>query len=498
MPLKDLRHALSRPRRVRALLAVGAAGLLATGGLVVLSAGEALAATGCAVTYAPNSWAGGVSANITVKNLGDPVTSWTLGFTFPDATQKVTQGWSATWSQSGTSVTASSLSWNGALATGASTSIGFNGTWSSSNPTPTSFTLNGVTCNGATTGPSASPTRSSASPSTSVSPSRSSSPSTSPSNPGGGTPVSINGQLHVCGANLCNQYNKAIQLRGMSTHGLQWFSNCYTSTSIGALANDWHADVLRIAMYVDEKGYVTDPAGFTAKVNSIVDLAEARGIYAIIDFHILNPGDPTVHLGDAKTFFQAVSSRNAGKKNVIYEIANEPNGVSWATIKSYAEQVIPVIRGNAPNSVVIVGTRAWSSLGLSEGGNANEVINNPVNASNVMYTFHFYAASHGDSYRNELARAAALIPMFVTEFGTVTYTGGGNFDQASSTAWLDLLDQKKISYADWTYSDADESSAAFKPGTCAAGSDFSSSNVLTQSGAFLKSRINTPDNFPTS
>jgi hypothetical protein len=42
-----------------------------------------------------------------------------------------------------------------------------------------------------------------------------------------------------------------------------------------------------------------------------------------------------------------------------------------------------------------------------------------------MYTFHFYAASHGDSYRAEVARAAALIPIFVTEFGTVTYTGGG-------------------------------------------------------------------------
>jgi endoglucanase len=321
------------------------------------------------------------------------------------------------------------------------------------------------------------------------------SPSTSPP---AGTPVSINGQLHVCGVNLCNQYNKAIQLRGMSTHGLQWFSNCNTNTSIGALASNWHADVLRIAMYVDEQGYVTDPAGFTAKVNSIVDLAEAAGMYAIIDFHILNPGDPTVHLNEAKTFFQTVSARNAAKKNVIYEIANEPNGVSWATIKAYAEQVIPVIRANAPSSVVIVGTRAWSSLGLSESSNANEIVNNPVNAPNIMYTFHFYAASHGDSYRAEVARTSALIPIFVTEFGTVTYTGGGAFDQASSTAWLDLLDQKKISYANWTYSDANESSAAFKPGTCASGSDFSSANVLSQSGAFLKNRINTPDNFPTS
>ncbi|CAM5340326.1 Endoglucanase OS=Streptomyces glaucescens OX=1907 GN=celA PE=3 SV=1 [Streptomyces glaucescens] len=76
-------------------------------------------------------------------------------------------------------------------------------------------------------------------------------------------------------------------------------------------------------------------------------------------------------------------------------------------------------------------------------------------------------------------------------------TGGGAMDRASSVAWLDLLDQLKISYANWTYSDANESSAAFKPGTCN-GTDYSSSGVLTESGALLKSRISTPDTFPTS
>ncbi|HEX6682480.1 MAG TPA: glycoside hydrolase family 5 protein, partial [Candidatus Limnocylindrales bacterium] len=222
-----------------------------------------------------------------------------------------------------------------------------------------------------------------------------------------------------------------------------------------------------------------------------------RGMYAMIDFHILTPGDPMFNLDRAKTFFAAVSARHASKNNVIYEIANEPNGVSWATIKSYAEQVIPVIRANDPDAVVIVGTRAWSSLGISEGSNANETINNPVNATNIMYAFHFYAASHRDNYRAEVDRAAALIPLFVTEFGTVTFTGGGTFDAASSTAWLDLLDRRRISYANWTYSDADESSAAFRPGTCN-GNTYAGTAVLTESGNFMRNRIRTPDNFPTN
>ncbi len=311
------------------------------------------------------------------------------------------------------------------------------------------------------------------------------------------TPLAINGQLHVCGVHLCNQYDKAIQLRGMSTHGLQYAPNCYHSAALNALADDWHADLLRIAMYVQEGGYATDPAGFTKKVNSLVDQAEDRGLYAIIDFHILTPGDPTANLARAKTFFAAVAKRNATKKNVLYEIANEPNGVGWPTIKNYAEQVIPVIRAHDPNAVVIVGTRGWSSLGVSDGATSAEVIDDPVRAGNIMYTFHFYAASHGDNYRAEVRRAAAKLPLFVTEFGTVSASGGGAIDIASSTAWLDLLDRLKISYANWTFSDVDESSAALKPGTCS-GSTFAGPHVLTPSGAFIRRRIRTPDSFPTS
>ncbi|WP_213454641.1 cellulase family glycosylhydrolase [Rhizomonospora bruguierae] len=484
---------IPRPFR-RKLIVGGAVGALALAATAGLPSMNAMAATGCAVTYTTNSWQGGFTANISIRNLGDAVSNWTLGFRFPDAGQKVTQGWSATWQQSGTSVTAQNMSYNGSLGTGASVDVGFNGSWTGSNPNPTAFTLNGVTCNGGTTTPTTPPTtRPPTTPPTTTPPTTP--PTSQP--PAGSTPVGINGQLRVCGVNLCNQYNKPIQLRGMSSHGLQWFGSCYNDASLDALAKDWLADVFRISMYVQEQGYETNPTAFTNQVNTLVDKAEARGMYALIDFHTLTPGDPTYNLDRAKTFFAAVAARNANKKNVIYEITNEPNGVSWSTIKNYAEQVIPVIRANDPDGVVIVGTRGWSSLGISEGGNSDEIVNNPVRADNIMYSFHFYAASHKDNYRSEVQRAASRLPLFVTEFGTVTYTGDGGVDNASSTAWLDLLDRLKISYANWTYSDANEGSAAFKPGTCSGGT-YTGTSVLTDSGVFMRNRIRTPDNFPTS
>ncbi|NRQ37448.1 cellobiohydrolase [Nonomuraea sp. NN258] len=106
------------------------------------------------MAYTPNTWTtgpgqGGFTANITLKNLGDPLTGWTLAFDFPTAGQKyVPTGWGATWSQSGTTVTGKNLDWNGNLATGASTSIGFNGTWTGANPNPAAYSVNGVTCGG--------------------------------------------------------------------------------------------------------------------------------------------------------------------------------------------------------------------------------------------------------------------------------------------------------------------------------------------------------------
>ena len=475
--------------RSRKLKLLAAAAVTAAASAVALIAMPASAET--AAFTVTSSWSTGYQANVVVRNdTSSTISTWRVQLTMPAGTS-VANSWNATQSVSGSTYTFTPAGWNATLAAGASTEFGLvvNGTGR-----PSSCQVNGRDC-GVSTPPS-SPAPSSTSPSRPT-PSPTRTTPTPTSTPAGRTPVAINGLLHVCGVNLCNQFDRPIQLRGMSTHGLQWFANCYNNASLDALANDWQADVLRIAMYVQEGGYETNPAGFTSQVNNLVDMAEARGMYAVIDFHTLTPGDPNYNLDRAKSFFATVSARNAAKRNVIYEISNEPNGVSWSGIKNYAEQVIPVIRANDPDAVIIVGTRGWSSLGVSDGSNANEITANPVRATNIMYTFHFYAASHKDNYRAELQRAAATLPLFVTEFGTVSATGGGAVDTASSTAWLDLLDRLKISYANWTFSDAGEGSAALKPGTCASGT-YAGTGVLTESGALVRSRIRTPDTFPTS
>ncbi|ETK34289.1 cellulose binding domain-containing protein [Microbispora sp. ATCC PTA-5024] len=133
------------PRTTVAAVAVGA---LATAGVTLGPATAARAAVSCEVTYTGYQWgsgSGGFTASIAVKNTGDPVTGWTLTFTFPGS-QRLTQGWSAQWTQTGARVTATSPAWGGPVGAGSSFFLGFNGTWTGSNPPPTDFAINGVPC----------------------------------------------------------------------------------------------------------------------------------------------------------------------------------------------------------------------------------------------------------------------------------------------------------------------------------------------------------------
>lgn len=134
---------LTLKRRRTALVAAGVMVVAAVGAVP----GTAHAAVACNVDYTTNSWGTGFTAQLRITNLGDPLNGWTLRFTFP-GNQRITQGWSANWTQSGANVTATNMSWNGNLARGQTADIGFNGSYSGTNDSPTNFSINNVPCNG--------------------------------------------------------------------------------------------------------------------------------------------------------------------------------------------------------------------------------------------------------------------------------------------------------------------------------------------------------------
>ncbi len=309
-------------------------------------------------------------------------------------------------------------------------------------------------------------------------------------------PVPINGRLKLVGNQLSNQCGTAVQLRGMSSHAMEVYSNCLTEQAIKSLAQDWGSDLIRLAVYTEDigtgtgtttKGYYADSVSWNNYIYNVVDIAAKYGIYVIVDWHVLSDQTPTKHQDQAQKFFASMARTLHNRRNVIYEICNEPNGgTSWSTIKTYANTIIPIIRKYDKEGIILVGTPEYSSKPTQAA--ADKITGN--NAYNVMYTFHFYAGSHYGDYQTELKNAASQIPVFVSEWGTSSASGDGGYDQGNSDTWVNLMSSLKISWANWAFVDKGEVSSALTTGGCQAGTW----TTRTTSGAYVYGKMGS-DNF---
>ena len=417
---------------------------------------------------------------IVITNNGDTVNSWTAKVTVPGNTKLMSQ-WNGIFSISGNTMTVKNESYNGTIEKGKSVSFGFN-------YSADAYINEGkVTVNGSTAGTSAGNNSNNNNNNNNNNTSTTKKPAATvppaPSDPKGTTPVSQHGQLSVKNGQLVDKSGKGYQLRGMSTHGLTWFPEFVNESAFKTLRDDWNTNVVRLAMYVDEWGngqcYMGNKSGSLELLEKGVDICIKLDMYVIIDWHVLNPGDPSKYTNEAKSFFETVSKRYAKYPNVIYEICNEPNGgASWSSnIKPYAEKIIPVIRKNAPNSVIIVGTPTWSQ-------EIDKPLSDPLSYKNVMYAFHFYAATHAGLRSNVENCVAQGLPVFVSEFGTCDASGGGANDFNETQKWLSYFDKQGISYCNWSICNKDETCSVLRPGTSANG-NWSESD-LTENGKWMR------------
>lgn len=299
---------------------------------------------------------------------------------------------------------------------------------------------------------------------------------------------SQNGALSVKGSQLVDESGQAVQLRGISTHGIAWFPDFVNQDAVTQLSKDWGANLFRIAMYTDENGgYCTDgdKEKLKALVTDGVEYAKQADMYVIVDWHILHDSNPLTHKAEALQFFKEMTEKLKGEKHVLYEICNEPNsGCSWEDIKTYANEVIPVIRENAPEAVILVGTPTWSQ-------EIEKPQNDPITGyDNIMYTLHFYAATHKEDLRSKMVNAVeAGTPVFVSEYGLCDASGNGGNDLGQAQSWIDTMDQHGISYAVWSFCNKEETSALIAS-SCRKTSDFTRED-LSESGKWIMDMLHT-------
>jgi endoglucanase len=269
-----------------------------------------------------------------------------------------------------------------------------------------------------------------------------------------GQPVKVHGQLQVKGSRLCDEKGSPLVLRGMSFGWHNFWPRFYNPAAVAWLARDWNCSVVRAAMGVEPKGgYKEDPEGSVRKIKAVVDGAIKSGIYVIIDWHSHN-----INLSEAKTFFDQMAAEYGKYPNVIYELFNEPDQESWEDVKNYATEVIKVIRNQDPDNIILVGNPHWDQ-------DIHLVADAPlIGFNNIMYTVHFYAATHKQELRDRCNYALNKgIPIFISESAGMEATGDGALNELEWQKWIGWAEQNKISWITWSVSDKDETCSVLYP-----------------------------------
>ena len=312
------------------------------------------------------------------------------------------------------------------------------------------------------------------------------------------TPVGRHGKLSVQKVDsyaapiMVDQNGVPTQLRGASTHGMHWFPQYVNQNAFQTLRDDWGINMVRLVCYPRDAGsvgYLTGGDSTKQQLDTLiqngVDYATKLGMYALVDWHV-HAYNPNEYLKEAKIFFTKYATMYKDHDNVLYEICNEPTGTNWYSgngkdLYTYCSEVIKTIRAIDPDAIIICGTNTWSQ-------DVDQVAAKPMKAlgyENIMYTCHFYSATHGENLMKKVRLATKDgTPIFVTEFGICSADGNGSYDPESADRWIALLDELNISFACWSYSNCNEKSAYFKSSCSNAGGDWTADD-LTTTGKWL-------------
>jgi len=245
-----------------------------------------------------------------------------------------------------------------------------------------------------------------------------------------------------------------IVLRGVSLGWHSMWPRFYNEKAVSWLTKNFKCNVVRAAMGIEagEHSYIKETEFSKDKIEAVIKGAIKSDIYVIIDWHSHN-----INLKEASAYFDEISKKYCNYPNVIYEVFNEPDYETWPKVKAYSEAIIKVIRANDPDNVILVGSPHWDQ-------DVNLPAADPIKGyDNLMYTMHFYAATHKKELRDRTDEALKRgLPIFVSESAGMQASGDGPMDYKSWQEYIDWMEAKKISWITWSISDKDETCSMLK------------------------------------
>ncbi|GGQ84419.1 cellulase family glycosylhydrolase [Streptomyces asoensis] len=472
---------MRHPPRSVLLAVAGTVALVAAALTPVVTAQGAVPA--CTVEYSvTGQWDAGFQGAVKITNNASALSSWNLTFDFANG-QKVTQGWSARWSQSGTTVTASNESWNGALGTGASVSAGFIASTAGANAVPAAFKLNGTTCNTDTQPGPTTPTPTPTAP-----------PTTDPPGTGDGPPA-----LHVQGNKLVDAAGGTRRLLGVNRSGGEFmcvqgrgiWDGPVDDAAVRAIA-DWGVGAVRIPLNEEcwlGLSHIDAAYRGAAYVNAVKELVarvEAHGMTPIVELHWTygqytgnSAGCSDVHAGCQKpmpdmqytpSFWTSVADTFKSDQAVVFDLFNEPypdratstTAQAWqcwrdgGTCPGIGYQVagmqdlVDAVRATGARNVVLAGGLAYSN-DLSQWLTYRP--SDPTgNLAAAYHVYNFNSCANASCWNSTLAPVAAQVPLVAGEIGENTCSHGF-VDQV-----MKWFDDRGLSYLGWTWNAWDCSS----------------------------------------
>lgn len=284
--------------------------------------------------------------------------------------------------------------------------------------------------------------------------------------------------LKVSGRYLTDSIGQPVVLRGMSFGWHNWWPRFYNAEAVNWLKTDWGCTVVRAAMGIEpDRGFLHEKEWSVSTIENVVEAAIESGMYVIIDWHSHN-----IQLNEAKQFFSRMATQYGKYPNVIYEIFNEPDDESWQQVKNYSEELIKTIRAIDPDNIILVGCPHWDQ-------DIHLVAEDPMKGfSNIMYTVHFYAATHKQELRDRCDAALQKnIPIFVSESAGMEATGDGPINYEEWNTWISWMEKNKISWLTWSVSDKDETCSVLK--TSASSKGNWAETDLKESGLQIRNKL---------
>ena len=260
---------------------------------------------------------------------------------------------------------------------------------------------------------------------------------------------SNSGRLHVSGSKLMNERNEEVVLNGVSVeYDLLKLENIFNDNHLG-IARKWGTNVFRI--FVDnglyQGNFIDNKDEYTEKIIETIDKVIENDMYVILNW---NPGPHTSKEEHAIDLFTRISSHYKNNPYIIYEIWNEAYGseVDWQVMKDYANTIIPIIRSNAPDSIILVCTPNGTTI-------FDTINSDPLNYNNLMYVLHNYTEGMTDTSYEKARSAIRLgIPIFVTEWAATSSSSKTDpyyWDEAYGTSFAKFLINHNLSFTYYTF-----------------------------------------------